>query len=53
MQARQLQLTFTSGRKAVMTQVAVKFASISQNDPFLVHSSGQMMKPLNLNAVSL
>src|SRR5690606_997734 len=25
---------FTSGRKAVMTQVAVKFSSISQNDPF-------------------
>lgn len=25
---------FTSGRRAVMTQVAVKFTSISQNDPF-------------------
>lgn len=52
---------FTSGRKAVMTQVAVKFSSISDNDPFFGEQFGtdgetvkfDRAKPVKLFAVSV
>lgn len=52
---------FTSGRKAVMTQVAVKFSSISENDPFFGAQYGtddetvkfDRSKPVKVFAVSV
>ncbi|WP_171334181.1 pilus assembly PilX family protein [Acinetobacter sp. CFCC 10889] len=52
---------FTSGRKAVMTQVAVKFSSISENDPFFGAQFGtddqtvkfDRSKPVKVFAVSV
>jgi hypothetical protein len=52
---------FTSGRKAVMTQVAVKFSTEAQNDPFYGQILGtddntvklQRSKPVKVFAVSI
>lgn len=52
---------FTSGRKSVMTQVSVKFSSISENDPFYGEQFGtdnqsvkfERSKPVKIFAVSL
>lgn len=52
---------FTSGRKAVMTQVAVKFTTISENDPFFGAQFGtddetvkfDRTKPVKVFAVSV
>ena len=52
---------FTSGRKAVMTQVSVKFTSISENDPFFGAQFGtddqtvkfDRSKPVRVFAISV
>ncbi|SDC30411.1 hypothetical protein SAMN05421749_10463 [Acinetobacter marinus] len=52
---------FTSGRRAVMTQIAVKFTSTSENDPFFGKITGtdedesklETSKPMSVYAVSL